>query len=86
VDRIVAVVEPILTPLILLGLTTMGGWGFWVSMASYDSQQHVQEYENVVNDLRVVVGDLQDVKVDLAAQSVLTDSMLGQILEEVRNN
>lgn len=83
-ERVIAVVEPVLTPLIILGLTTMGGWGFWVSMASYDSTQHVKEYETVVEDLRVVVGDLQEVKVDLAAQSVLTDSMLGQILEAVR--
>lgn len=84
-NRIIEAVEPILTPLIFASVTAMGSWGVWVSVGTLDAKSHVKEYETVVKDLRVVVTDLQEVKVDLAAQSVLTDSMLSQILEEVRD-
>ena len=83
-ERVVAVIEPILTPLVILCLTTMGGWGTWVTIGTYDANAHVKEYEQISSELRATTIALRDVQMGLAEQRIITDSMLTQILDEVK--
>ena len=90
-ERVVAVIEPILTPIVVVALSTMGGWGVWVSMGTYDANNHLNDYEEIVSELRTTVGDLRDVQLDLAKQEVTVENaiseqtdVLNQILSAVR--
>lgn len=83
-NHIIEALEPVTTPLIVLALGAVGGWGMWVSIASYDATQHLEDYENTTTELREAVDDLNEVKVGLAEQRVVTDQTLNEILRTVR--
>ena len=83
-NHIIDALEPVATPLIVLAIGALGGWGLWVSVASYDATQHLKDYESTTVELRQAVDDLNEVKVGLAEQRVVTDQTLNEILRTVR--
>jgi hypothetical protein len=69
----------------------MGGWGVWVSIASYDSGKHLTDYQQTTTELATTVESLKQVEIGLAEQRATSNfalqaqgMILDQILAEVR--
>lgn len=90
-DRFISAMEPIFTPLVIVAMTAVGSWGVWVSVASYDSSQHLNDYAETTAELGTMVDSLREVEIGLVEQRVTTDAvlnaqttLLAEILREVR--
>tara|TARA_R110000851_G_scaffold124603_2_gene255034 strand:- start:761 stop:1051 length:291 start_codon:yes stop_codon:yes gene_type:complete len=55
-------IEGILVPVAVICVCGVGSWGAWVTFASYDSKNHISEYQVVTSELHEAVDRLVEVE------------------------
>lgn len=79
-------IESVVTPVLIVGMTTLGGWGAWVSIASYEANRHISEYEAMTTELHEVADKLIDVEksfITLHAEVTSTTGANKRLLERI---
>jgi hypothetical protein len=74
----------------VIGICTLGGWGVWVTKASYDANEHVRQSEDINNKLETTVDRLIEVEksfisiqAEVSSSTGINRILLNQILEQV---